>query len=500
MHFGIFAHDHFNHQQITIMNKLLRSLAVLLLSVPAFAQLPNGSSAPDFTATDIQGNTHNLSTYLAEGKTVILDISATWCAPCWNYHNSKALDDFYTAYGPEGSNEVVVLFVEGDASTTLADLNGAGNNTQGDWVSGSNYPIIDNASIANLYQITYFPTVYRICPTGIVTEVGAASASSLRNGVNSSCGTLAGVSNHVKADALDLRLCTAGTNNVQVKMKNYGTNNVTSGVLELKENGETVATKNFTGNLTPFGTTNQTFQNVTINEGSTYTYDIASVNGATPYEPAIAEKDLNIAVAGHASTNVQVVVHTDNYPSEISWKIYNSANTQVASGGPYQPGNEDQYGGGGPDANTAISQDVTLDANDCYRVVLSDGFGDGWGEGSGQHGLEILDQGAPVFQQFIGNFGTTLTIPAALNTTMLANTQFDSSDFAVYPNPSTGVFSIHTIDTASVSVFDVTGKQVYSSENVSDNGTINLSALQKGIYIAKFRTASAEHVEKLIIQ
>lgn len=45
----------------------------------ASAQIADGSVAPDFTATDIDGNTHSLSDYLAEGKTVILNVSATWC-------------------------------------------------------------------------------------------------------------------------------------------------------------------------------------------------------------------------------------------------------------------------------------------------------------------------------------------------------------------------------------------------------------------------------------
>ena len=144
------------------MKKITLFFALVLLSFQSNAQIANGSVAPDFTVTDINGVSHTLSTYLAAGKTVLMDVSATWCPPCWHFHNTKALEDLTIAYGPEGSDEVIVLFIEGDPTTTAADLNGTGTNTQGNWVAGTNYPIIDGSNVGSLYQITYFPTVFRI--------------------------------------------------------------------------------------------------------------------------------------------------------------------------------------------------------------------------------------------------------------------------------------------------------------------------------------------------
>lgn len=90
-------------------------LFLFLIQGLAFAQ-PDGEVFPDFTVTDIEGNSHNLQTYLDDGKIVLIDVFATWCSVC--IASLPALDAIYEEHGPDGDNTVVFLSFEKDANTS----------------------------------------------------------------------------------------------------------------------------------------------------------------------------------------------------------------------------------------------------------------------------------------------------------------------------------------------------------------------------------------------
>lgn len=164
------------------MNKLLLFLllAAFLTPFKAFAQLPDGAIAPNWTHTDIEGNTHNLYDLLDEGKMVVLKFSATWCGPCWNYLNTGALEDFWEEHGPNGTDQGQVFYVESDFNTGMDDLLGETSESQGNWVAAIPFPIIDlqpGENTAGQYQISYYPTLYAVCSDRKIYELGQVPAS-----------------------------------------------------------------------------------------------------------------------------------------------------------------------------------------------------------------------------------------------------------------------------------------------------------------------------------
>lgn len=273
------------------MKKILLFFVVVLSFSFATAQLPNNSIAPDFTATDINGVSHNLYAYLDSGYTVVLDLSAAWCGPCWSVHQSGVLQDLHDAYGPNGTNEMRIFYIESESTNSLDQLyginstNGGGANratdSYGDWVGSHTFTFIDNSSIANAYQLQSFPTLYTICPERLTrvfvgSPPGGFSTSDFYN-IATACG---GVATETRDPSLltytgeELAYC--ATFDGSVVMQNHGTTPLTTATVELKQGGNTIATQNWSGNLATYQTAVVNFTGVSFSAGSAVTAEITS--------------------------------------------------------------------------------------------------------------------------------------------------------------------------------------------------------------------------------
>lgn len=138
----------------------------LIASIHSYAQI--GATAPNFNVTDINGNEIDLyADILDQGLIAVVDVSATWCGPCWGLHTSHVLGELHELYGPNGSNQLRVIFYEGDANTTMEDLMGNTSSTAGNWLEGTEYPIVNESPVSldlNIWAPLGFPTVNIIQP------------------------------------------------------------------------------------------------------------------------------------------------------------------------------------------------------------------------------------------------------------------------------------------------------------------------------------------------
>ena len=70
----------------------------------------------------------------------------------------------------------------------------------------------------------------------------------------------------------------------------------------------------------------------------------------------------------------------------------------------------------------------------------------------------------------------------------------------LYPNPSNGIVRVKTDVDTDIVILDMTGKEVYKVKNAVNDQTINLTSLQKGVYVAKINNVNGELNQKIVIK
>lgn len=143
----------------------MKKLYIFILSFLLTVTTSFGQTAPDFSFTDVNGETHTLSETLAEGKVVLLDLFFVDCPPCNDW--APELDQLAADY--ENSNVEIWAISPFDSHTYINNSIFAPTHDN-QKVGGTDG---DGAAVVSLFEQNFnfggYPTYSVICSDGSIT-------------------------------------------------------------------------------------------------------------------------------------------------------------------------------------------------------------------------------------------------------------------------------------------------------------------------------------------
>ncbi|MCO6175412.1 T9SS type A sorting domain-containing protein, partial [Flavobacterium sp. NRK F10] len=89
-------------------------------------------------------------------------------------------------------------------------------------------------------------------------------------------------------------------------------------------------------------------------------------------------------------------------------------------------------------------------------------------------------------------------VPVNVDVTTLSTSNFDVNSFKIYPNPSTGIFTINTKEEVQIEVFDLVGKMI-KKENIHIGvNSIDVTNYANGVYLLKVNNSGKVNSYRII--
>ena len=155
-----------------IKTLFLSALAIVTfaMAAPAQAALEIGKAAPEFTATDTNGKTHNLSDF--KGKIVVLEWTNPECPFVVKHYESKNMQSLQAKYTGQ---DVVWLSINSSASGKQGNqTNEDANKYMSEVGAASTARLVDaDGKIGNLYHAKTTPHMFVIDKDGMLAYEGA---------------------------------------------------------------------------------------------------------------------------------------------------------------------------------------------------------------------------------------------------------------------------------------------------------------------------------------
>lgn len=143
---------------------------ILAVSLPVYADVESGAAAPDFTLTDVEGNSRSLAEF--KGKYVVLEWTNHGCPFVVKHYESGNMQNLQTTYAAKG---VIWLSINSSAPGK------EGNMPPSEWKktlvekgSAATATLLDpDGTVGKLYGAKTTPHMYVINPEGNLIYQGA---------------------------------------------------------------------------------------------------------------------------------------------------------------------------------------------------------------------------------------------------------------------------------------------------------------------------------------
>jgi hypothetical protein len=263
--------------------------------------------------------------------------------------------------------------------------------------------------------------------------------------------------------------------NKQITLTNVGTTTLTSVTIIYNLGSGANQTQAWTGSLAPFQATNVTLLNT--NKNGILNAAIDLVNGQTDQRTTNDKATIAFAPMNYEFKNYVFNLQLDKFGSETNWNIKNGSGNILYSGGPY------------PDSNNlppVLTQNWTLDADECYTFTINDSKENGICCNSGQGYYNIKSPNGVVKITTGSQFTDTDSV--SFTTATLKRNIFDiANEIHWYPNPATTSLKLDIPEGYGLPdnvLISNTSGQIVSQKEVFDPSdlVINVSSLSNGIY------------------
>jgi hypothetical protein len=263
-----------------------------------------------------------------------------------------------------------------------------------------------------------------------------------------------------------------------VVIQNSGYDNLTNFSIEYSINNGNSQSHNWSGSLGSLASTSIELPAINYSPSDTNSINI------TISDDDNNQNNSNVFNFNQSSSYDTAIVTlnlvTDNYASETSWQLTDSSGYIIAQNG---------------SLSNAITYSTEIEIptlDECYTFTINDTYGDGICCGYGVGSYSITDDSGNTIISG-GEFSSVDTSTFRVGETLGINS-FTDNNLKIFPNPSSGIFTIKTsLENSTYQIYNLIGQYVKSGSIINGSNLIDLRNSIDGVY---FMTIQAENGEK----